>query len=344
MLDDLKYIHERDSTDVLGIIERQWQQLVLPFEVASYEGWQPSNVVYAGMGGSALAALVTTSWPGFTVPFEIVRGYEVPAYVGEQTLVVVASYSGNTEETLSALAQAEVRGAKVAVITAGGKLQQAAAAKRYPLAVLPKTEQPRYATLANVAALLAATAPYDIVAAKDYQTELAGVAEFLQTATKQWQPNAATTKNLAKQLALEMIGKSVVVYAGSKLWPAAYKWKIGFNENAKQVAWAGQYPEFNHNEFVGWSQQPPDKPYAVVELRSTLEHERIQKRFTVSERLLSGRRPAPHVVEPAGKTLLEQLVWTMAYGDFVSVYTGLLNGLDPAPLDLVDKLKKELGE
>lgn len=342
MLDDLKRLHERDSADVLGIIEQQWQQLLVPFEVASYEDWQPSNVVYAGMGGSALAALVATSWPSFTVPFEIVRGYDVPAYVGEQTLVIVASYSGNTEETLSALAQAESRGAKIAVITAGGKLQQAAEAKQYPLAVLPKTEQPRYATLANVTALLSVTKPYGIQDNADYQADLISAANFLQTATKQWRPHVATTKNLAKQLALEMIGKSVVVYAGSKLWPAAYKWKIGFNENAKQVAWAGQYPEFNHNEFVGWSQQPHDKPYAVVELRSTLEHERIQKRFTVSERLLSGRRPAPHVVEPAGKTLLEQLVWTMAIGDFVSVYTGLLNGLNPAPVELVDTLKQAM--
>lgn len=342
MLDDLKRLHERDSADVLGIIERQWQQLLLTFEVTGHAGFAPRNIVYAGMGGSALAALVTTSWPGFTIPFEIVRGYDLPAYVGEQTLVIVASYSGNTEETLSALQQAEARGAKLAVITAGGKLQQVAEAKHYPLAILPETEQPRYATLANVVALLAVTAPYGVLTVADYQAELARVAKFLQAATERWQPHVATATNLAKQLALEMIGKSVVIYAGSKLWPAAYKWKIGFNENAKQVAWAGQYPEFNHNEFVGWSQQPHDKPYAVVELRSSLEHERVQKRFVVSERLLSGRRPAPHVVEPMGKTLPEQLVWAMALGDFVSVYTGLLNGLNPAPVALVDTLKQAM--
>jgi glucose/mannose-6-phosphate isomerase len=139
-----------------------------------------------------------------------------------------------------------------------------------------------------------------------------------------------------------MIGKSVVVYGGPKLWPAAYKWKISFNENSKQVAWAGAIPEFNHNEFIGWSKQPHDKPYAVVDLRSHLEHERVQKRFEVTERLLSGLRPAPHVVQAQGATLLEQLLWTVAFGDFVSLYTGILNGLNPAPVELVEKFKKEL--
>jgi glucose/mannose-6-phosphate isomerase len=126
------------------------------------------------------------------------------------------------------------------------------------------------------------------------------------------------------------------------MFPAAYKWKISFNENAKQVAWTGQYPEFNHNEFIGWSKQPVDKPYAVIDLRSKLEHKRIQKRFEVSERLLSGMRPSPIVVNAEGSTVLEHLLWTVALGDFVTLYTALLNGVNPAPVDLVETFKKSL--
>lgn len=342
VLDDLKLIHERDAADTLGIAEKQWQQLEISFEVANYPDFRPDNIVYAGMGGSALAASLATTWPGFTVPFEIVRDYDLPAYVSERTLVVAASYSGNTEETLSALKQAEDRGAKIVVIAGGGKLKEAAETKQSPLAVLPKIEQPRYAALANLTALLSLLAPYDVIDSDDYQAELAQAAAFLKTVTADWRPDIPVAHNPAKQLAQEMIGKSVVVYAGPKLWPAAYKWKISFNENAKQVAWAGQLPEFNHNEFIGWSKQPHDKPYAVVDLRSNFEHDRVQKRFEVSERLLSGLRPAPHVVEATGETLLEQLLWTVALGDFVSLYTGLLNGLNPAPVELVEKFKKEL--
>src|SRR6185437_9932961 len=109
-------------------------------------------------------------------------------------------------------------------------------------------------------------------------------------------------------------------YSGPKLYPATCRWKIGINENAKQVAWANQYPELNHNEFTGWSRQPVEKPYAVVELRSTLEHPRVQKRFEETERLLSGMRPVPIVVNTQGSTVLEQLAWAALLGDYASIY------------------------
>lgn len=342
MLDDLKLIHERDGADALGIAEKQWQQLLLQFDVSGYDGWRPTNIVYAAMGGSALAALLSTTWPGYKVPFEVVRDYDLPAYVGENTLVIAASYSGNTEETLSALAQAEECGAKIAVITGGGKLQAAAEAKGYPIASLPKVAQPRYCVLANLVALLSLLRPYDVLTVTDSVGELTRASEFIKQQTALWRPDVPTASNPAKQLAQELIGQSVVVYGGHKLFPAAYKWKISFNENAKQVAWCGQLPEFNHNEFIGWSKQPVDKPYKIVDLRSSLEHPRTQKRFEVSERLLSGLRPAPHVVDANGSDILEQLLWTVAYGDFVSLYVGILNGLNPAPVELVEKFKKEL--
>jgi glucose/mannose-6-phosphate isomerase len=134
------------------------------------------------------------------------------------------------------------------------------------------------------------------------------------------------------------------MYGGPLLFPAANKWKICMNENAKNTAWVYQYPEFNHNEFIGWSSHPIDKPFAVVEIRSNLEHPRVQKRFTVSERLLSGKRPAPLVVTPQGDTLLQQLVWAITMGEFVSIYLALLNGVNPTPVDLVEKFKVALDE
>jgi glucose/mannose-6-phosphate isomerase len=343
VLDDLKQIHERDANDTLGIAEKQWQQLELSFDVGRHENWQPENIVYGAMGGSALAALIAASWPGLTIPFEVVRDYDIPGYVSDRTLFIAASYSGNTEETLSAIAHAEERGAKIVVITGGGKLLERARAQNYPLAVLPKTEQPRYAVLANLKAIIDAVAPYNVFVAANWSDELPAATDFLKGIVTEWLPTVPTAKNPAKQLAQELLGKSVVVYVGPKLAPAGYKWKISFNENAKQVAWWGQYPEFNHNEFIGWSKQPVDKPYAIIDLRSNLEHERIQKRFEVSERLLSGMRPSPHIVQAQGETLLQQLLWTIAYGDFVSLYLGLLNGVNPAPVELVEKFKKELG-
>jgi glucose/mannose-6-phosphate isomerase len=128
------------------------------------------------------------------------------------------------------------------------------------------------------------------------------------------------------------------------MFPAANKFKICLNENAKNIAWVNQYPEFNHNEFIGWSSHPPQKPYAVVEFRSDLEHPRVQKRFEVSQRLLSGLRPEPQVVKPEGDSVLKQLLSSSNFGDTTSIYTAILNGVNPTPVELVEKLKKLLDE
>lgn len=342
MLDDLKFIHEKDADDALGIAEKEYQQLEHQFSVPAYENFQPANIVYTAMGGSALAALISTTWPGYTVPFELVRQYDIPRYVSEKTLFIASSYSGNTEETLSALEQAEAAGAKIVVIAGGGKLQAVAEEKGYPLALLPHAEQPRYAVLYNLRALLVILDAYKVVASDDHQTVLDGAADYLKTAVAQWLPDVPTSKNPAKQIAQELIGKSVVLYAGPELFPAAYRWKIDINENAKHIAWCDQLPEFNHNEFIGWSKQPVDKPYAVIDLRSTFEHPRVQKRFEITARLLSGLRPEPIIVQAQGEHLLEQLLWVINLGDFVSIYLALLNGLNPAPVDLVEKFKKAM--
>jgi glucose/mannose-6-phosphate isomerase len=342
VLDDLKYIHQRDAQDALGIAEKQANQLEHEFSVPQIEG-SFENVVYAAMGGSALAAMISQTWPAYKIPFEICRQYKVPAYVSQNTLFIACSYSGNTEETLSALAEAEQKGAKIVIIAGGGKLQEIAQAKNYELVLLPKAEQPRYAVLYNVRALVQVLEAAGLVNEAEASSQMKQTAGFLRQAVQAWIPTVPTDQNPAKKLAQELAGKSGVVYGGPLMAPAAYKWKISFNENAKNIAWWGQYPEFNHNEFIGWSSHPVDKPYAVIDLRSSFEHERVQKRFELSDKLLSGRRPAANVVQAQGETLLEHLLWTINFGDFVTIYLALLNNVDPAPVDLVEKFKQELG-
>lgn len=341
MLDDLKLIHERDADDALGVADKQWQQLQHVYDTPTPEYTAIQNIVLAGMGGSAFPGVFLQSWPGTKVPFEIVRNYNLPTYVGSNTLFISSSYSGNTEETLAALDEAEAKGAQIVVVAAGGKLAERAKAAGHPLYTIPGGIQPRMSSFYFLAAFIQLLEPLGLVA-EGSTAELAATGDWLKEQTATWQPTIPTKDNPAKQLALELMGKSVVVYSGPKLFPAANKFKICLNENAKNVAWVNQYPEFNHNEFVGWSSHPTEKPYAVVEFRSNLEHERIQRRFEVSERLLSGKRPSPEVVIPQGETLIQQLLWTANFGDFTSLYVALLNGLNPTPVDLVEKLKVSL--
>lgn len=341
MLDDLKYIHEKDPEDMLGVAERQWQQLEEKFSI-TLKAFKPENIVYSGMGGSALGAAVSQTWPGYTVPFEIVRDYDIPAYVSDKTLFISASYSGNTEETLSALSKALERKAYVVVICNRGNLEEIAQKENLPIIHIPDIPQPRSACLYFLKAIVAILLELGLLEEAKVQKEIEGTIEILKENINKWQATTPTSSNQAKKIALETVGKSVVVYSGPKMAPIAFKWKIGFNENAKQVAWWNNYPEFNHNEFIGWSEQPPIKPYCVIDLKSNLENPRILVRFAASKKLLSGKRPDPIEVNLQGNSLLEQMAYGIMLGDFTSTYAALLSGVNPEPVALVEKLKKEI--
>lgn len=341
MLDDMNVLTQRDPQGALQVAGNQWEYFLADFDAEFHPNDEILNIVWAGMGGSALPAVTLNQWPRVTLPFEVVRDYQIPEYVGAKTLFIASSYSGNTEETLEALSQAKGKGAQIVVIAAGGKLAEAAQEGNYPLFSIPQGIQPRMATFYFVSAFMHIVKDLDVTVGT--LDELKSVGAWLKQESSVWASEVNLSENIAKQLATQLVGKTPIMYAGPKLWPAANKWKICFNENAKNTAWANQYPEFNHNEFIGWSSHPVEKPFGVVEIRSTLEHERVQKRFEVSERLLSGMRPAPIVVTPRGETVLQQLAWSFALGDFVSIYLGILNGVNPTPVELVEKLKVELG-
>ena len=346
LLDDLKLLHQRDRQDAFGQAAKQHVQLKHDYksvDLSSIDRSKIQHVVIAGMGGSALSALVLQQYPGLRVPLEIWRNYGAPDYIGEQTLFIASSYSGNTEETLDALTQAQAHGCQIAVVAAGGALAEQAQQQRYPLFELPPGHQPRMESLYSYNALVHIVSTLELCTqANDYVQELQQVADWLGEQAEAYKVDVPTSKNPAKQMALDLVGSSMVVYSGPRLFPAAYKWKISFNENAKNVAWCNQYPEFNHNEFLGWSSHPVEKPYKVIQLIGSVEHERVQKRFTISERLLSGKKPAAITIEAQGETHLQQLLWLIQYGDFVSLYVAILNGLDPSPVELIEKLKQSL--
>jgi len=345
MIDDLKYIHSKDTYDALGTVSKQWQQLHQHYDFPETDR-EFNNIVHAGMGGSALWAVVAKQWPGFTIPFEVTKDYDIPSYVDEKTLFIAASVSGNTEETLSSLKQAEEKDAYIVVIASGGELAEIAKAKNYPFVELPKVRPPRYGMFNGLKALAVICETLGVLEAKNAIQELESAADFVKDAMAQWAADVPTVDNLAKQLAHESAGTSIVMYSGPTLAPAAHKWKIGFNENAKNVAWEYTFPEFNHNEFTGWTSHPVEKPYQIFYLMSSFDNNRIKKRFELSDKLLSGRWPAPYHLEVQGTTKLEQLLWAVALGDFVSVYTALLNGTSPIDMgsdDIIEKFKSELG-
>lgn len=345
MLDDLALIKQRDPKDALGVAAGEYSQTNFNVEIENPAGKQDSisNLIVTGMGGSALAALVVKSWlkSKLKVPFEVYRNYEAPAYVGPNSLVIASSYSGNTEETLAFMKQAQAAGAKLAVIASGGKLIKLADEQGLSFIKLPDSLQPRMAVNYNLKALVTLLVNYGLTEASCLD-ELAVQAAWLEAESKNWLPEAPTSENYAKQLAMLIAGKTPVFYGGSLTSPVAYKFKISMNENSKNIAFWNEYPEVSHNEFIGWSSHPVEKPFAVFDIVSNLENRQILRRFELSDKLLSGKRPKANSIELKGTSLLSQLLWGGLLADFVGVYLGILNGVDPTKVDLIEKLKDEL--
>jgi glucose/mannose-6-phosphate isomerase len=345
MLDDQNVLKQRDPSGALEVARDQYQQTLFPVEIRQpeHDGRAITQVIVAGMGGSALAALLAKVWlrNELVVPFEIIRDYELPASVNSSTLVIASSYSGNTEETLSSLAQAREQGAEIAIIASGGALIEQAIATNAVHVALPGHLQPRMAVIYNLRALTALLAHFGLVSYLLFD-EIAQTADWLHEQTAQWASDIPVAHNYAKQLALQAVGKTPIFYGGSLTGPVAYKWKISWNENAKNVAVWNQYPEVSHNEFMGWTSHPIEKPFAIFDLRSPLEHAQIQRRFDITDKLLSGKRPKATPVPLQGTTLIAQLLWGSILADFVSIYVAILNGVDPTPVPLIEKLKAEL--
>ncbi len=345
MLDDANVLKQRDPHDFLGFLASQPAQLSHSFGLGQQHfGDRPIyNVVFAGMGGSSLAAELALTWPQLKEPFIICRDYNLPSFVDADTLVVASSYSGNTAEAISALQQAKQKGAQLAVIAHDGKLSEMAQELGCVHAVVPECPVPRSGMLYDFRALIeilvaARLAPEESLA------ELEALVAPLQSAVSTWVADIPTAQNQPKQLALNMAGKIPIIYAGPRMYPAAYRWKIGINENAKTTSWCNQYPEVDHNEFMGWTSHPIDKPFAVVDLLSSYEDPHILQRFPLTDRMLSGMRPHATTIDAQGASLLEHLLYTVLLGDFTSTYLGIVNGVNPAQVDLAEKFKLELAK
>lgn len=344
VLDNQNVLKQRDPEGALVVAGDEFEQADFVAKVwnEEHDNREITGIVVTGMGGSALAAMLAKVWlkNELKIPFDIIRGYDLPAYVGRNTLVIASSYSGNTEETLSTLEQAERVEAQLAIIASGGKLIDAATGYNIAHVNLPDGLQPRMATFYDLQALVALLENFGVIA--DKHQEIAKLSGWLGRESAKWGSDIPTADNYAKQLADEAVGKTPVFYGGALTAPVAYKWKISWNENAKNVAFWNEYPEFNHNEFIGWTSHPVEKPFAIFDLVSNFEHPQILKRFQVSDKLLSGKRPKATTINLEGESLIAQLLWGSILADFVSVYVAILNGVDPTPVELIEKLKREL--
>ncbi|NPV27245.1 MAG: bifunctional phosphoglucose/phosphomannose isomerase [Firmicutes bacterium] len=305
-----------------------------------------AQVVVTGLGGSAIGGDLLRVYAAdrAQIPVIVNRDYRMPAFVGEQTLVFATSYSGNTEETLSAYDEARARGAKIIVLTTGGKLKEKAERDGVPVMVIPGGISPRAATGYLFIPTVAVMQRLGLL--PDATAEITELVQILTVQRESLGPDQPTAGNLAKQLARLFYGRIPVIYGSAgNTETVAMRWKGQINENSKAMAYFNVMPELNHNEIVGTERpQPLLAQVELVYLRDPADHPRVQARYGITTELIGERVGRITEVYAQGDSTLARMYSLIYVGDYTSVYLALLYGIDPSPVKLIDALKRKLAE
>ncbi|MEA1959176.1 MAG: bifunctional phosphoglucose/phosphomannose isomerase [Chloroflexota bacterium] len=347
-LDELKVYGKLDPTNmyerIADLPQQCWQawrsaiNIPLPPEFSEVD-----KVVILGMGGSAIGGDLMRSLVHNNDKIQIIvqRDYHLPRMVDERTLVIASSYSGNTEETISAFSQAIDLPCRKFVITTGGRLSDMAAHNSVPLFSFGYNAEPRAALGYSLFALLAFMQTIGFISAGALDIE--ETMGLLESFAKKLDREIPIDKNPGKQLALKLHEHLVVIYGAGILSRVADRWKAQINENSKAWAFAEYFPELNHNSVVGYKNPAwlAEKTFIVM-LRSPDLHPHVLKRYDITGELLD-QANVPHMTFDAkGKSPLSQIMSLIFFGDYVSYYLALLNEVDPSQVESIDYLKKKL--
>jgi glucose/mannose-6-phosphate isomerase len=346
ILDDMEAMRRGDPAGMLGLVaefpsqvEEAWRisrSLSLPWPT-------PRAVAVLGMGGSAISGdLVKGVWSDrIRVPVEVVRGYDLPAWVDRETLVIASSKSGGTEETISALSAALEQRCPVVVVTTGGPLKEVALRAGLPLATFPAHGTPR-SSVGYSMGLLAGILERTGVLALD-ETEIRAGADAARQMSSRCEPSVPTADNPAKQLAWSLVDRYAIITASGFLAPVARRWKAQLNENGKTTAAFEELPEATHNTVVGFEQPESLRDHLyVVFLASELEHRRNALRAQLIGELLGSARISHQVVQATGEGRLGQALSALTLGDYVSVYVAFTYAVDPSPVTVIEHIKQQL--
>ena len=297
------------------------------------------NVVVAGMGGSAMAGDVMKAAvrPSGTVPIEAVRYYSLPQFVDQHTLLIIISYSGNTEETLSCFKEGEKTGARLLCISSGGRLAEMAHQNSVPLIRIPEGYPPRSAIGYLTVPLLMTMKHLDI----DLSGDIDETVRILKEMRAELSPGAGD--NTAEELARSLVDRIPVVYSAYDYGVVAFRWRTQLNENSEVWVHTNLLPELDHNEIVGIG-SPADlcSRCSVLFLRDPDESRQMKRRVEVTKEIISPLVADTADVWARGRSTLAKLFSLIYYGDWVSFHLAMARGVDPTPVARIDYLKNQL--
>jgi len=301
-----------------------------------YENKSFQNVVICGMGGSGFGGRMVAQWfkHECKVPITLIQSYTVPGFVNENTLVIGSSYSGNTEETLAAVKEAENKGATIVGITSGGNLAHLCKEKNYDFIKVPGGNPPRSMLAFSVVQLILILSKANLIPA-DSLKRLSKCRHLLNG-------ELMTIKQKAKELADHVFQKQCILYGDTDLEPVVIRARQQFNENSKQLCWHHVIPEMNHNELVGWG--GGNDHYAPVFFVSQFLSERNQLRTQLCQEVIGDKTPHVMTIQGKGNSLIEESFYFIHIIDWASLYLAALNKVDPIEIKVIDFLKNSLSK
>jgi glucose/mannose-6-phosphate isomerase len=303
----------------------------------------PKNVILAGMGGSAIGGELLKDYTrdAAPVPIEISREYHLPAYADKKSLVILASYSGDTEETLSSFLDALKRRCMVFCVSSGGNLIKYARKLNVPYLQVRAGMPPRAAMPHMFMPLLSCMKNLGMIS--DFSAEFSETLKLLEKVSAENAPIKPASGNFAKTLALNLNGVIPAVYGFGFYRGVALRYKQQFNENAKMPAKWETFSELNHNETMGWEgAKELAKCYGVVFLRDKAEPVEITSRIETTRALMESSVPKMVEVWAQGESRLAKMLSTILVGDFTSIYLAMLRNMDPTPVHTVEVMKEKI--
>lgn len=345
-MDNLQQIKRTDRSNMLSFCveaPKHYGKAAELAKSATVNFRNPRMIIVAGMGGSAIGGELLRDWAcdRIEVPIGICREYSLPAYADKNTLVFVSSYSGETEETLSALLDALKRKCMIVCISSGGKLTEFAQKLNLPHVRVPSGMAPR------------ATLPYmfmpmpiilqEMGLTSKVESEVSETIKVLRQTIIENSPEVETSNNFSKRLASSIEGTVPAIYGFGIYKAVAQRFKTQFNENSKNPAKWEYFPELNHNEIVGWEAAGEfAKWFSVIFIRDAEEPVEIRQRIETTKEILGKNKLKLFEVQSRGKSNLAKMASVICTGDFASVYLAVLRGIDPTPVETITLLKQKL--
>jgi glucose/mannose-6-phosphate isomerase len=336
-----EYVLKYDPQNQFNVLVNTYQQIESAWnnkiDTAELKRIKFNSIIVSGLGGSAISGDLIANFLGIElkVPFIVNRNYQLPSFANNNTLLIVSSYSGNTEETISVFQEGLKKKCSIICVTTGGKIEQIALENRIPIVKVIPGFQPRYSLGLSFFSVLKILQELDIITSQE------AIVKKIISLWKEKGQYFSSEQNKALEIASELIGFIPLIYSAADSTSAVgYRLKCQFNENSKLHSFHNVIPELNHNEIIGWESFLERQFNAkLILIIDKSYHPQIKKRFEITSSLIAAEKIYIESSENDFKLRIMDMVYL---GDWISYYLALLRGFDPTEIENINILKERL--